>query len=460
MSWTDDVRIIGGRTATFTGATSQSAGVSGLALDTTKSFSIAAWTRLTDLTTTSTLLAKDAASGQSSPFRLRARPLASGGNAWCLSMVAAATATSGTEVCSTVANTANQWVHVAAGFDRAEGRIKVWVNGLETSAAFTAPITNGRGIVVGQGVDAVAGPGDRLRGNVADLQVFDRLLVAEDFTGHTAGATLDGDVDVPGILDPIEVGWWTFSRGFNCRDETNQATCLASADDPFGRQLRTTLGTEIKTGGHDGRAMFLDDLLVDGEAPNSKPEYGQSQRNTGTADVPAWAYAPVLRTDQSFSVSAWVNPDDFGTGAHTIVSQDGPDRTPFGLSLRPATVAGVTADRWTFSMVPSSGTGGDVVISLSRSTTRTRRSGPRRGRLRRRPQRGPAVRQRCPGETAHEELPCVAGLRPADRRRCAVQRGPYRPLARRDRRRARLPGALSDLQVRDLFQSELRIAVS
>ncbi len=363
MSWTDDVRIIGGRTATFTGATSQSAGVSGLALDTTKSFSIAAWTRLTDLTTTSTLLAKDAASGQSSPFRLRARPLASGGNAWCLSMVAAATATSGTEVCSTVANTANQWVHVAAGFDRAEGRIKVWVNGLETSAAFTAPITNGRGIVVGQGVDAVAGPGDRLRGNVADLQVFDRLLVAEDFTGHTAGATLDGDVDVPGILDPIEVGWWTFSRGFNCRDETNQATCLASADDPFGRQLRTTLGTEIKTGGHDGRAMFLDDLLVDGEAPNSKPEYGQSQRNTGTADVPAWAYAPVLRTDQSFSVSAWVNPDDFGTGAHTIVSQDGPDRTPFGLSLRPATVAGVTADRWTFSMVPSSGTGGDVVIS-------------------------------------------------------------------------------------------------
>lgn len=182
LGWADDVRIIGGRTATFTGATVQSAGASGLVLDTTKSFAVAAWVRLTDLNATSTLIAKDAPTNQSSPFRLRARPLSSGGNAWCLLMLSTTT-TSGTEVCSTVANTGNQWAHVAAGFDRANGRVTVWVDGTGTSAAFTTPATNTGGIVLGRGIDALAGSGDRMRGNIADVQVFDRPLIAEDFTG-------------------------------------------------------------------------------------------------------------------------------------------------------------------------------------------------------------------------------------------------------------------------------------
>ncbi len=74
-------------------------------------------------------------------------------------------------------------------------------------------------------------------------------------------------------------------------------------------------------------------------------------------------YGPVLRTDQSFTVSAWANPEDLGDGAHSIVSQDGPTRTPFALSYRPRVVNGVQGDYWTFSMLPPSGDGADSVQS-------------------------------------------------------------------------------------------------
>lgn len=71
----------------------------------------------------------------------------------------------------------------------------------------------------------------------------------------------------------------------------------------------------------------------------------------------------MLRTDQSFTVSAWANPEDLGDGAHSIVSQDGPTRTPFALSYRPRVVNGVQGDYWTFSMLPPSGDGADSVQS-------------------------------------------------------------------------------------------------
>ncbi|MFI5838759.1 LamG-like jellyroll fold domain-containing protein [Catenuloplanes sp. NPDC051500] len=361
VTWTDDVRIIGGKTATFSGTASQNVD-SGLRLDTSKSFSIAAWVRLTDLTTTSTLVAKNAPAGQTSPFRIRARPLSSGGNAWCLIMVAAATSTAGTEVCSTALNTVNQWAHVAGGFDKADGQIRIWVDGKETSASFSTPITNDGTVAIGRGTDAVAGVTDRLRGNVADALIFARPLMEDDFTGSTAVRTDDGEVGTPGILDPIEVGWWTFTGGYDCSDESNERLCQVRADDSFQRQFRTNLGTKIGEGRDGGSAIYLDDKMLDG-TPNPKPEYGQTQRNDGSDNEPDWVYAPVLRTDQSFTVSAWAKPQDLGTGAHTILSQDGPDRTPFGLSLRPATVSGITADYWTFSMVPPAGIGGDVVTS-------------------------------------------------------------------------------------------------
>ncbi|MDR7320046.1 MULTISPECIES: LamG domain-containing protein [Catenuloplanes] len=362
LTWTDDVRILGGKTATFTGTATQGAVATGVALDTTKSYSVAAWVRLTDLTVTSTAIAKEAPAGVSSPFRLRARPLTAG-NSWCL-LIPSTTTTVGTEVCSNRLNTVNQWTHVAAGYDSADKRIKVWVDGVETSAGFSAPTTNTNPIVIGRGQDAAStGFVERFRGNIADVQIFDRLLVPDDFTGATAVRTDDGEVDEPGILDPVEVGLWRFDRGVPCGDESNARLCNVPADDDFQRELRTTLGTMIDYG-RDGSSMFLDATLVDGSTPNPKREYGQSRQSTGTAAE----YTPVLRTDQSFTVSAWADPDALGTGVRTVVSQDGPDRTPFVLSLRTETVNGVAVDRWAFSRLPSSGDGADAVRSTAAVT--------------------------------------------------------------------------------------------
>ncbi|GAB7039656.1 MULTISPECIES: LamG domain-containing protein [Catenuloplanes] len=355
LTWTDDVRVIGGQTATFTGTAGQGAVTIGTMLDTTKSYSVAAWVRLTDLSTPQTLIAKGAAAGQSNPFRVRARPLSTGGNAWCLLMQ------SGAEVCSGTLNTAGQWTHVAAGFDSVDRRITIWVGGAATSAAFDAPTTNSNLNVIGRGQDAAGAVSvERLRGNVADVQIFNRPLVTEDFTGVIAVRTEDGEVDEAGILDPIRVGQWTFNSGIPCFDESIADTCEVPADDMFQRRLATTLGSVVDAG-RDGASLFLDTALADGtDGPTPTREYGRSQRRGGDG---AWQDAPVLRTDQSFTVSAWADPLDIDTGAHTVVSQDGPDRTPFALSLRPWTVKGVTSNHWTFSMMPPSGEGGDVVAS-------------------------------------------------------------------------------------------------
>lgn len=332
-----------GATATFTGTTGQGAETRGLIPDTTKSFSVAAWVRLTDVSTPVTLVAKNAEAGQSSPFRLRARPLSTGGNAWCLLMVPTTTSTSGTEVCSTTLNTVDKWTHVAAGFDRTDGRIRVWVNGVESSAVFTAAITNTSRLIVGRSQDAVAGAGELFRGNLADLQFFDRPLVADDFTGKVGVRTNEGEIDEPGILDASEVGRWSFELGFSCRYEDRPNTCEVLAEDSFNRRLALTAGSAIGTGRGDQMSLFLDTThLIEGSTDFTL-EYGRSQRNATPEGDPAWQDAPVLRTDQSFTVSAWANPDDVGTGAHSIVSQDGPGRTPFALSLRPATNAGVRA---------------------------------------------------------------------------------------------------------------------
>ncbi|MDQ0365061.1 LamG domain-containing protein [Catenuloplanes indicus] len=362
VTWTDDVRILGGQAATFTGTATQGAVATGVALDTTKSYSVAAWVRLTDLTTTSTVIAKEAPAGVSNPFRLRARPLTSG-NSWCL-LIPSTTTTAGTEVCSSTLNTAGRWTHVAAGFDSADRRIKVWVDGVETSAGFNAPTTNTDPVVIGRGRDAGStGSVERLRGNVAEVQIFDRVLVADDFTGAIAVRTADGEVDEPGIISHTQVGRWSFDLGISCFDETVPDNCEASADDAFGRRLALTNGSVVDAGWMNS-SLFLDTDLADGTTPNTPTrEYGRTQKNFGSHSAPVWQDAPVLRTDQSFSVSAWVDPLDIGTGAHTIVSQDGPDRTPFALSLRPRTVDGVTSDYWTFSMLPTAGDGADSVRS-------------------------------------------------------------------------------------------------
>ncbi|MDR7325402.1 MULTISPECIES: LamG domain-containing protein [Catenuloplanes] len=362
LTWTDDVRILGGKTATFSGTATQGAVASGVVLDTTKSYSVAAWVRLTDLTVTSTAIAKEAPAGASSPFRLRARPLTAG-NSWCL-LIPSTTATAGTEVCSTRLNTVNQWTHVAAGYDSAEKRIKVWVDGVETSAGLSTPTTNTNPIVIGRGQDAGStGSVERFRGNIADVKIFNRLVVADDFTGATAVRTADGEIDEPGFVDSVEVGYWTFNSGFPCRDETRPNTCEALADGTFPSRLALTTGSVVDAG-RDQVSLYLDDKPVDETSTVVTREYARSQRNVGSEDEPVWQDTPILNTDQSFTVAAWVKPDQVGTGVHTVVSQDGTDRTPFTLSQRPITVDGVQSDYWAFSMLPAAGTGGDTVRSL------------------------------------------------------------------------------------------------
>jgi hypothetical protein len=75
-------------------------------------------------------------------------------------------------------------------------------------------------------------------------------------------------------------------------------------------------------------------------------EYGRSQRNTAPpADPAQWQDAPVLRTDRSFTVSAWVHVDSL-TRTMTAIAPRGTKQSPFYLGTRQSTVGGVTATRF------------------------------------------------------------------------------------------------------------------
>lgn len=196
-------------------------------------------------------------------------------------------------MCSATLNTAGQWAHVAAGYDSAERRIRVWVDGVETSTALSAPNTNTNPIVIGRGQDAgTSGPVEQFRGNVADVQIFDRVLVTDDFTGRLAVRTDDGEVDEPGILDAVEVGRWKFTNGLNCTNDANPRLCNTPADDSSKRQLRTTTGTEFRDG-RDGRSLFLDATLADGVTPSPGPSTASRSATTGQVrtGLGVWASA-------------------------------------------------------------------------------------------------------------------------------------------------------------------------
>jgi hypothetical protein len=86
------------------------------------------------------------------------------------------------------------------------------------------------------------------------------------------------------------------------------------------------------------------DLNVPAQASWIDDQYGR-QDSAMQLDGTAWAESnePIVRTDQSFTVSAWARLDD-NTGFRTVVAQAAPDRASFGLNYNS------TLDRWVFTM--------------------------------------------------------------------------------------------------------------
>lgn len=349
LSWVNDARLVGGQTVRFNGGGSQAVATN-LIPNTTSSFSVAAWVRLQHTTGSQTVISKDGAAGEWSVFRLQMRNDASGVPRWCFLMATSVTTAAIQAVCSSTTAMAGRWTHIAAAYDRAEGKMRVWVDGASAEAAFTTPLTTTGPLVVGRGVNAGA-PADRLYADVADVQFFNRVLVDHDFTGQTADAPNSGGVDEPGILEPILAGDWNFNTSASCYDEpTVFNNCLALPADNWNRRVRFGRGMERDDGRREGGVLLDHAHWAESPDPYAgtwTDEYGYAQRNAAPSGQPEqWQNTAVLRTDQSYTVSVWLKPDKVTGGNMTALSQQGSVTSRFFLGLRNSTVDGVTAQRW------------------------------------------------------------------------------------------------------------------
>ncbi|MEU7778838.1 LamG domain-containing protein [Micromonospora parva] len=179
-------------------------------------------------------------------------------------------------------------------------------------------------------------------GNLAGVHVYDRVLVGQDFTGWRASDPDSGGFNTPGLLQPWKVGDWDFNNAILCYEDNSLDPTLCSAPDStvFGRQLTLSPGVDVVSNGRRGAGTLALDHTHWIDDP-SDPHYGEetweyarSQTNVANQGNPVWEDGPVLRTDQSFTVSTWVRLDP-AKGAQTVVSQEDADRSAFRLAYEP-----------------------------------------------------------------------------------------------------------------------------
>ena len=161
----------------------------------------------------------------------------------------------------------------------------------------------------------------------------------DDFTGTVYSQSKEGSSDEPGILDPIEVGRWNFNAAQMCVTEDLLGSCLAPDLVNFGRNIALKRGAEVLEG-RRGNYLSLDGYYFPEELPEPwEPtvEWGRSAVSVGTTSpnehgeqFTIWDDRPVLRTDQSYSVCAWVKLDKIDRH-QAIVSQDGASNGGFSL---------------------------------------------------------------------------------------------------------------------------------
>lgn len=361
-SWSDKQRLVGANNVTFPGSGSLTTASS--ILDTTKNYTVAAWVRVDQMTGFQNIVSQDGAHIANFQLQYRGDDRNGDGTAdksFCFGMrtVDQDATASMPFVCGVNTAVAGRWTHVAGGYDAAEKKMRIWVNGVMKQEADAPAAWSASGVMrIGNRRYSSTVWTDNLVGSVADVQVFDRMVVQDDFTGKIYGPGTS-IANEPGILTPIEVGRWDFDTATECYDPTipDSTGCEAPDGAAWGRRLRLTQGTAVSP---DGAGQFVTfdnqqlEWVGDGDPfyGSTTHEYGVSQQNIADAmDPPQWQDGPVLRTDQSFTVSASVHVDSVDT-TMTVIAPKGSKQSAFYLGTRRSTIGTVTAQRFEV-MVPS-----------------------------------------------------------------------------------------------------------
>ncbi len=162
-----------GGSATFNG-TPPALTTAGPVVDTMKSFTVSAWTKLTGTSDTGVAVSQDG--DQPAAFTLRYDQPS---NTWAFTRAAADAANAGIiRARSQTTPALNTWTHLVGVYDSSAALMTLYVNGVaEATAFYNTPFPTKGSLVIGAGKwNGVRG--NALQGSVSDVQVYDTALSA------------------------------------------------------------------------------------------------------------------------------------------------------------------------------------------------------------------------------------------------------------------------------------------
>ncbi|NMO50686.1 LamG domain-containing protein [Actinoplanes sp. TBRC 11911] len=284
VTWTADGRQIGHKVAHFNGTTSTITATPAIHTDT--SFAVAAWVRPTGTAACGNAVGQDGV--HTSGFYLGCFQ-----GKFTFDVIASDSSTvASTRTVSTANAPTGVWSSIAGVYDRSAGQISLYVNGvLQQTATLAAPLWDAAGpLVIGRARYNDTAQGF-WTGDISDVRVWDRVAYAPDIAALSASSWAS---QFPLGIDPSE----------DHKDVV--ANPLTWTGSP---QLGIDDMNPPNTGGTLASVLNSAD-----------PDYGISAH-------------PSVRTDGSFSVSAWINPATLPSGFVNAVSQSGNLSANFGLGL-------------------------------------------------------------------------------------------------------------------------------
>ncbi|MCX4596849.1 LamG domain-containing protein [Streptomyces sp. NBC_01549] len=311
---------------------------SGAVLDTTKSFTVSAWARLTKKDVNYTVLSQ--AGTNASGFQLY---YSTAYNAWIFNRHQTdVTDPAITRSIGTKPPVLNAWTHLAGVYDAAGQTLQLYVNGVPQGnpVPFTTPWKAPGNLQVGRLWHAATGK-EYFSGTIDEVKVWSRAL-ADTEVAHDAWLEdedlSDGTADAP---VPAIVAKW------DATDMANATGTTVKDTSGFGRNL--TLNGAALT------QYTLGDPDI-GEEVTTK----QTMTLNGTSAY-AGATGPVVDDSGSFTATAWVTldpaklADTSKSYSVQVLGQSGTSQSSWGVWYEQP--AGSTQGRWTFGRPDKDGTG-------------------------------------------------------------------------------------------------------
>ncbi|WP_191971244.1 LamG domain-containing protein [Micromonospora aurantiaca (nom. illeg.)] len=285
------------------------AATAGAVIDTARSFSFAAWVRAD--TIGGVVVAQ--AGANKSPFELQYFPTK---QRWCFTSYTSDTANASatpSPACSPDPVQVGAWVHLAGVYDAgSSNQLSLYVNGVRRgTGVISAPAWTATGPLL-IGVGRNGSPVGWVRGAISEVRVWNRAI--------------DPDIDLVELVRPVRVGQWDMED--DDQEEPRQAGDSSGYQHPL--TLTASPSARWTADGFDSMGLQFDGVS------------GASQTD-----------GPVLRTDQSYTVSAWARYTG-GAGARTVIAQDGTTVSSSFLSCR----SDATGTKWSVMTRSSDSTSG------------------------------------------------------------------------------------------------------